>query len=95
MSRPTRKERAIQQLGERLPELRRHIEYLVITDPALAVLVGRVKQWYPVLLLVADELFVEAVEADMPEYGLRRGQIGVRQDLLHAVLALEAAWVAR
>jgi hypothetical protein len=66
--------------------LKQNIDYLLTNTPELKDLAGQSDALLQKLWEYRDYLFVEAVEGDLPEHGLKQGQIGVHRARLTKLL---------
>jgi hypothetical protein len=89
-------EQLVQQVADALPGyLEQHIEALISQTPELAALKGSAGKLREALWPYAQMLFIEAPpDRDLPEHGLRRGQIGVNRAVLSQMLGQQAAHAA-
>jgi hypothetical protein len=86
-------EQLVQQVADALPGyLEQHIEAAISQTPELAALKGSAGKLRETLWPYAQMLFIEAPpDRDLPEHGLRRGQIGVNRAVLSQMLGQQAA----
>lgn len=84
-----------QQIGDALPGyLKQHIDHAIQQIPELKDLAGQSDALLHDLWDHREYLFVEAVDGDMPEHGLTKGQIGVHAGRLKHFLTKEAQYRA-